>query len=147
MFRPGGRIPRTVINFDSLDRYAPFAEVDFPEIDFNESGQARSALSSDSSVRHTVAHEPPQPATNDTTAAPLATTSMERVAHFGPDPLPSTPHRTVALSNKKALRVYISQRDGTAWGVVRDLSEALRLSTVTHEPGAAAPGDERAIKD
>ena len=147
VFRPGGRIPRTVINFDSLDRYAPFAEVDFPEIDFNESGQAKSALSSDSSVpRHTVAHEPPQPATNDTTAAPLATTSMERVAHFGPDPLPSTPHKTVALSNKKALRVYISQRDGTAWGVVRDLSEALRLSTVTMSQRAAALGDERAIK-
>ena len=94
----------------------------------------------------TVAHEPPQPATNDTTAAPLATTSMERVAHFGPDPLPSTPHKTVALSNKKALRVYISQRDGTAWGVVRDLSEALRLSTVTMSQRAAALGDERAIK-
>lgn len=79
VFRPGGRIPRTVINFDSLDRYAPFAEGDFPEIDFNESGQAKSALSTDPSVpRPTVAHEPPPPpAANDTTAAPLATTSAQ----------------------------------------------------------------------
>lgn len=82
VFRPGGRIPRTVINFDSLDRYAPFAEVDFPEIDFNESGQAKSALSNDPSVpRPTVAHEPPpppapEPAANDTTAAPLASVSV-----------------------------------------------------------------------
>lgn len=94
----------------------------------------------------TVAHEPPTPAVNDTSAAPLATTSMERVAHFGPDPLPSTPHKTVALDGGKTLRVYISQRDGTAWGVVRDLSEALRLSTVTMSKRAAALGDERAIK-
>lgn len=79
VFRPGGRIPRTVINFDSLDRYAPFVEGDFPEIDFNESGQAKSALSTDPSVpRPTVAHEPPPPpAANDTTAAPLATTSAQ----------------------------------------------------------------------
>lgn len=81
VFRPGGRIPRTVINFDSLDRYAPFAEVDFPEIDFNESGQAKSALSTEPSVpRPTVAHEPPpsapEPAANDTTAAPLASVSV-----------------------------------------------------------------------
>lgn len=143
VFRPGGRIPRTVINFDSLDRYAPFVEGDFPEIDFNESGQAKSALSTDPSVpRPTVAHEPPppapEPAANDTTAAPLAKADIDAAVERVESRMES---RFAALMREQREEFRAQQAESNAFfeRLLERFGPGHAATTKTPAPVAVAP--------
>ncbi len=85
---------------------------------------------------------------NDAPEPPgLATTSAPaRIPHFGPEPLPSAAHKVMELEDGKTVRVYLSNRDGSAWGVVRDLAKVLRMDDDKIAKRAADLDGERLVK-
>jgi hypothetical protein len=72
VYRPGGRTPHTVIDFDSLRRYRATTPSEFPGVDFDETmGAARSTLTDKPSSpkandEESRSEPPPPPAANDT---------------------------------------------------------------------------------